>query len=285
MLSPVTRAGGRDRQHGRERGGANVFALEDAFGIAAAGDVQHGLTDLFGGQDMIGKGRTEKRQQVFRELVKGPIGLGFGLDCVERLNDAGPKHVGSGEEHVEDGVFGFSFYAGPHHAAVLRAVGAGSGDIDEGHLRIKAAEDIGGRGGDSVGEAFVFYFVHSAGRDPETEKAGIEAGELRFNRLVIPKIAVDDFADFWMELSGSGASDGLDELHIVREERFAQHTLADHPGCAEDHDVHRAILRLLGCRGRRKSSLFSGDEVWRDQPVTGHPYQSRVLVAANRSRT
>ena len=47
--------------------------------------------------------------------------------------------------------------------------------------------------------------------------------------------------------------------NIVREDRFAQHTLADHPGCAEDHNVHRAILRGVGCRAPEKSRLFSGD--------------------------
>jgi hypothetical protein len=55
---------------------------------------------------------------------------------VEWLDDAGAEHVGGTEGEFEEIVFGAALDAGPHGAPPLSGVGAGSGDVEEGHLGV-----------------------------------------------------------------------------------------------------------------------------------------------------
>jgi hypothetical protein len=89
-----------------------------------------------------------------------------------------------------------------------------------------------------VGEVGVFRFVHAGGGDTETEKAGVEAGELGLDGRVVEEVAVDEFAELGVVLAGGGAHDGENLLYVGVEEAFAQNALAYHAGCSEENYVH-----------------------------------------------
>ena len=137
------------------------------------------------------------------------------------LNGSRAEHVGGVEGELEDVVFGFAFDASPHGAAALGRVGAGSGDVKEGHVGVEAGEGGGGGEGQVVGEVGVFCFVHAGGGDAEGEEAGVVAGELRFDGGVVEEVVVDEFSEFGVVLAGRGAHDGENLPHVGVEEAFA----------------------------------------------------------------
>jgi hypothetical protein len=83
------------------------------------------------------------------------------LDSVERLNDAGSKHVRGAKGHREQRVFRFAFHTGPHYSSMLSAIGVGAGNVSEGYSWIEAEKC--GRGGncEAVGDSSVSIFGHS----------------------------------------------------------------------------------------------------------------------------
>jgi hypothetical protein len=64
-----------------------------------------------------------------------------------------------------------------------------------------------------------------------------------------------DFAQLGVPLSRRAAPDREHTLHTIVEQAFAQHTLPDHTGGAEQDDFHRLIRRMLpgdGIAARRR---------------------------------
>ena len=86
------------------------------------------------------------------------------------LDEAGAEHVGGFEGEVEEGVFGLAFDAGPHDAAGFGAVGACSGDVDEGHSGVEAGEGFGGFEGEVVGDVVILLLGHAGRGDAEVKK-------------------------------------------------------------------------------------------------------------------
>ena len=130
------------------------------------------------------------------------------------------------------------------------AVCTGAGNVDENHFRIQARKSFRGGDGDAVGDVCVGFFRHAGGGDAEAEEAGVEAGELRFDRRIIPKIGVDDLAQLGISLAGGGAADRHNQLHVGIEKTFAQDALADHARCAEKQDVHGTIIVFFWVCGK-----------------------------------
>jgi len=97
------------------------------------------------------------------------------------------------------------------------------------------------RQGDVVGQMPVARLVHAERRDAEAEEAGVEAGEFGFDRRIIQEIAVDDFAQFGMPLSGRAAPDREHAFDPGIEQAFAEHALPDHAGGAKQDDSHRRV--------------------------------------------
>jgi len=50
---------------------------------------------------------------------------------------------------------------------------------------------------------------------------------------------MDDRAQFRMRSLGGRPADRLHDFDIRVQKGFAQHTLPNHPGSAEDYDIHR----------------------------------------------
>lgn len=191
---------------------------------------------------MIGKYRAEKREEGFGDHEESAIELGARGFAVGGFDEAGAEHVCGGEGHAQEGVLGSAFDARPHHAAFFGAVGAGAGDVDEDHFRIQAGESLGGGDGDAVGYAFVGVFRHAGGGYAEAEEAGVEIGEFFFDGGIVRQILEDDLAQFGILLSCGCAAYRRDHLHVGIEETFAEDALAHHAGCAEEQDVHGAII-------------------------------------------
>jgi hypothetical protein len=125
------------------------------------GDLKHGAADLLGGGDIFGECGLEDGQHWGEHGVEGLVEAGLGADAVQRLDKSGAKHIGGAEGEFEDVVFGPAFDPSPHDAAAFGRVGAGAGDVDEGHLRIEFREGGGGGEGEVVGEVGVLCLVHS----------------------------------------------------------------------------------------------------------------------------
>jgi hypothetical protein len=102
--------------------------------------------------------------------------------------------------------------------------------------------------------------VHADRTDAETEKAGVEPRELRLNRREIQKIVVQDFAQFWVCLSGRAAPDHQHAGHVGIEQTFAQDALPDHSGSAEQNDFHPIFqLWLVSWRVQAAAATESND--------------------------
>jgi hypothetical protein len=97
---------------------------------------------------------------------------------VERLDDAGTEHVCGFEGEFQEVVLGFAFDASPHGTAMLGAVGAGSGDVDECHAGVEFCEGSGCGEGEVVGDVGVLLLGHSGGGHSEAEEAGVVAGQV-----------------------------------------------------------------------------------------------------------
>jgi hypothetical protein len=199
---------------------------------------EHGVADLFGGEHVLREKTTGKGQKWSKERVHDAVGGRFGLYAVERLDDAGPEDVNGFAGLAEQGVFGFSFDAGPHDAAAFGAVGAGSGDKDEGHSRIEADESLGGSDSDVVGDAGVVGFVHARGGNAEAEEASVEADEPVFDFGVVEQVLADDFRQLGMLRSGWGAAYGENAVDVGSEQAFSLDALSNHAGGAENQNVH-----------------------------------------------
>jgi hypothetical protein len=205
----------------RELEGVDVFGFEDGFWIAGFGYAKHGAAELFGRGDVLREPGFEEREYWIEDGVEGLIELCLGADAVERLDGSRAEHVGGFEGELEEIVFGFAFDAGPHGAAAFGRVGASSGDVEEGHLRVESCEGCGSGEGEVVGEVLVLRLVHPGGGDAKGEEAGVEAGELGFNGGVVEEVGVDEFVEFGVVLIGRSADDGEDLLYVRVEEAFA----------------------------------------------------------------
>src|SRR6267378_3862177 len=128
------------------------------------------------------------------------------------LDSGWAEHVGRFEGEAWEGVFGLAFDAGPHGAALFRAVGSGAGNVDEGHGGIEAGKSLGHGHGHVIRRAGIVFFGHARGRGAGAEKASIVTGEIKFDRGVVEKVFVDKFREFCVLLSG-GAEE--DDVHVV----------------------------------------------------------------------
>ena len=223
---------------GKGGGLDDVVGFEDGGGEAVAGDVQHGSAYLLGGDDVAGEESLEEGDEGAGDGVDDLVGLRLGLDSVEGLDESGAEHVGGFKGKGEEGVFGFALDAGPHDAAFFGAVGAGAGDVDEGHAGVESEEELGGGEGEVVGEVVVRLLGHAGGGDAEGEEAGVEAGEFGGERGEVEEVGGDEFAEFGMLLGGGGADEGEDLLDAGVEEAFAEDALTYHACRAEEKYVH-----------------------------------------------
>ncbi len=161
---------------------------------------------------------------------------------MKRLNESRPKHISRFEGKFEDIVFCFSFDTSPHGAAALGAVGSSSGDVDKCHGGVELCESGCGGEGEVVRDAVVLHFGHAGGSDADAEEAGVEASEISLDGGVVEEVAVDEFSQLGVVLTGWVADDGKDLVDLGVEKAFAQNSLADHAGCAEENYVHPFAL-------------------------------------------
>ena len=70
---------------------ADVRRFQDAFGRAAFGGREHGTADLFCREDVVREKPARHGEKRFGDRVKNAVARGFGLNAVERLDDAWAK--------------------------------------------------------------------------------------------------------------------------------------------------------------------------------------------------
>src|SRR5215831_17286127 len=109
---------------------ADVARLENAACVSSPRYIEHCATDLACGEDLVGEGTPQQWEKRPRGGIELLIQGRPGLDAIHRLDEAGAEHVGT-ERQTEERIFSAAFDAGPHDATLLRAVGAGAGNVDE----------------------------------------------------------------------------------------------------------------------------------------------------------
>src|SRR5580698_10338606 len=122
----------------------DVFRFKDGSRVAVFGDMEHSAADLFCGGDILREYEFEERKDGIEKGVDGLVEASLRSDAVQRLDEARTEHVSGAEREFEDVVFGLAFDTGPHAEAAFGRVGAGSRDVEEGHLRVKFCERCGG---------------------------------------------------------------------------------------------------------------------------------------------
>jgi len=220
---------------------SDVAGFEDGSGWAEAGYEEHGTADFVGRDDLIRECSAQERKERAEERVGDPIKGGAGASSKTGLDEAGAKHAGSFEGQAEERVLRSAFDARPHDAAALGRISSLAGNVDEGHSGIKAGKGFCGVQGDVIGDARVLVLSEAGGGNAETEEAGVEAGELRFDGHVVREIDVDDLTQFGVRRAGGRAADGDDLRDTGIEEALAEDSLANHAGSAEEKDVHGGL--------------------------------------------
>jgi hypothetical protein len=81
-------------------------------------------------------------------------------------------------------------------------------------------------------------FGHAGGGNAQTEKAGIEALQFRFNAGIVKQVWLNNFVKLRMLYSGSRPSNRLDRLNVRIEQAFPKDALADHARTSEDQYPH-----------------------------------------------
>src|SRR5262249_39776594 len=142
------------------------------------------------------------------------------------------------EGQAQQRIFRTPFHAGPRAAAAFRTVGAGAGYVNERHLRVEPGQSFSRRQSDSVRDAFVFLGFHPGGRDSKTKETSTERRELRFDRSVVPEIAVDDLPQPRVLCARLASPDGQNRLHPRIEKAFAQDALPDHACGSKENYLH-----------------------------------------------
>ncbi|MGY4483287.1 hypothetical protein ACVWWR_002478 [Bradyrhizobium sp. LM3.2] len=87
----------------------------------------------------------------------------------------------------------------------------------------------------------IALLAHADRRDSEAEEAGVEAGQLRFDRRIIREIAVCDLGELGIVHAGRATADRNHAVDAGIDQAFAQNALPDHAGRAEDDDLHRDV--------------------------------------------
>ena len=105
--------------------GVDVDAFEDGLGGAVAGNLEHGASELFGSGDELREAAGHPGKKRREDLVEDAIDRGSRLDAVQGDDEGGAEGIGRFEGKFAKVVFGFAFDAGPHDAALFRAIGAG----------------------------------------------------------------------------------------------------------------------------------------------------------------
>ncbi|MBG0560156.1 DMT family transporter [Actinoplanes sp. NEAU-A11] len=137
---------------------------------AGASGAQHGPADRVGGGHVLRDHASQDRQERRGEGVGGVVPAGLRSDAVGRLDEAGAEGVAVREER-HDLVLGAALDPGPHEPAVR--VGAGSGDVDEGEVRVQPRQRTGGRHREVVGDPGVSGLVHADRGDAEAVETGV----------------------------------------------------------------------------------------------------------------
>lgn len=219
----------------------DVANFDDLFGVAFEHAVDHGEPDVAQGADVVGK---EKAHGLVNPAERVVIPFEVLLSMC-RFHEAGAEVVNPFEAHVHEGVFSAAFYASPHDAAFFGAVGEGSGDVDEDHLRVERCERAGEVCSDVISDASVVGFAHSGRAYAGAEEAGVISGEPGEGCIEVKEVGDDQLGEFGMGRTAVRAT-VCDEHPLDHRvfEAFEEDPLADHSGCASDDDFQTHSCRL-----------------------------------------
>jgi probable blue pigment (indigoidine) exporter len=230
-----------------QRASAQVRVLDDVAREAGAGGLEHRPAEPIGGGDIFRGHTIEQRDQRRRDGIDRVVEPGLRARAVRGLDEPGAEGIPVGQQG-DDVLLGPPLDPRPHPPAV--GVGAGARDVDEGDLRA----DLGKRAGRGhrivVGDDAVFGLVETHRRDAQAVETGVGTGQVFHHRRQIPEIGEPDFTQLGVMDPGRLPDDGDDLLDVGSEQAFAQHTLADHAGRAEDDDLHRCSPRGRSATGR-----------------------------------
>ncbi len=115
------------------------------------------------------------------------------LHAGDGFDEAGAEGEHIFKRQLHQVVFGFAFYAGPHGAAFLGAVGAGAGYIDERHAGVVPNQRSSHMQREGVRYLGVVGFLHTDRRYTQAEEAGVVSLELVFYGRQVIEITVNNF--------------------------------------------------------------------------------------------
>jgi probable blue pigment (indigoidine) exporter len=153
-----------------QRGSAQVPVRHDAARQPGAGGPEHGAAEPVGAGDVLRRDPLEQRQQRSGDGVDPVVQAGLRSRAVGRLDDAGPEGVPV-RQQVEDLPLGAALDPRPHPASL--GVGAGAGDVHEGHVGVDLGEDARGRHRVVVADDRVRRLIQADGGDPQAVEAGV----------------------------------------------------------------------------------------------------------------
>jgi probable blue pigment (indigoidine) exporter len=226
---------------------AKVRVLDDAVRKADASRAQHGMADPVGAGDVFRGDALQQRDHRTDKRVGRVDPARLGPDAVPGLDDSRPKRV-TVRQQLDDLPLGAALDPRPHLPAV--EVGAGAGDVDKGRLRVEFGKGARRRHRVVVGDQGVGRLVHADGGNPEAVETGVGTGQVLPDGRDIGEVRKRHLAQLGVRNAGRRTDHGDDLVDIRRQEALAQHSLADHAGRAEDHDLHD----LPSSAGRRTAS-------------------------------
>jgi hypothetical protein len=121
---------------------------------------------------------------------------------------------------------------------------------------MQAAEHLGSGQRETVGDAGVAGFLHSAGGDAEAEKAGIEAAKLGVHPGVVFHIAQAEFAQLRVADSAGRAANCADAADGGVAQTFQQYALSDHARGSVNKNVHCQLHAVAGLVDRSGADAF-----------------------------
>lgn len=205
----------------------NVGRRQDGMWHAVSYGVEHGVTDDLRGQNTLWGETPKHGQHRLQQDAHPPIYVGARRDAVFR-NDCGrPEDNHLAKRQPPQGVLRLTANTGPHRAAFLAAVCAGSGHIHHCHARIASKQLLRDMKREIVGHRAVCGLRHAEGGDSRTEETGIDTSERVAYSLETFQMRCDDNVEARIVVALQGTSADHDNLGDVPAPR--RHQIAD--GC------------------------------------------------------
>ena len=217
----------------------DIPVLQHRFCEAIPRYLEHRSFHLFRRRHVAGSNSAQQGKERRKHGIQNTIEPRLRANPVHRLDVSRPKQVHRAKGKREQRVFRTALNSRPHGAALLRAVCALAGDVDERHRRIDAHEHARRCHGRIESHPRVGGLRHASGAHAEAEEAGVEAGQSIGNRLEVPEVVDPQLSDLCVGATERPSHNCEYLGDIGRQQTLPQHTLPHHAACAKQDHSHR----------------------------------------------